>query len=90
MTPEEKQSGIPCVLIGTDGNVLATERFQQNATQYYLYNKDIQESTSSLVKEDGSADATYRYTDFGETTINGDNNDYGNGKDRRGVAAAEH
>ena len=60
-------------LIGTDGNVLATERFQQNATQYYLYNKDIQESTSSLVKEDGSADATYRYTDFGETAINGDN-----------------
>ena len=57
-------------LIGTDGNVLATERFQQNATQYYLYNKDIQGSTSSLVKEDGSADATYQYTDFGETTIN--------------------
>ena len=41
-------------LIGTDGNVLATERFQQNATQYYLYNKDIQGGTSSLVKEDGS------------------------------------
>ena len=59
-------------LIGTDGNVLATERFQQNATQYYLYNKDIQGSTSSLVKEDGSADATYQYTDFGETTIQGD------------------
>ena len=51
-------------LIGTDGNVLATERFQQNATQYYLYNKDIQGSTSSLVKEDGSADATYQYTDL--------------------------
>ena len=48
------------------------ERFQQNATQYYLYNKDIQGSTSSLVKEDGSADATYQYTDFGETTIQGD------------------
>ena len=59
-------------LIGTDGNVLATERFQQNATQYYLYNKDIQGSTSSLVKEDGSADATYQYTDFGETIIHGD------------------
>ena len=41
-------------------------------TQYYLYNKDIQGSTSSLVKEDGSADATYQYTDFGETTIQGD------------------
>ena len=59
-------------LIGTDGNVLATERFQQNTTQYYLYNKDIQGSTSSLVMEDGSADATYQYTDFGETTIQGD------------------
>ena len=59
-------------LIGTGGNVLATERFQQNATQYYLYNKDIQGSTSSLVKEDGSVDATYQYTDFGETTIQGD------------------
>ena len=23
MTPEEKQSGIPCVLIGTDGNIYA-------------------------------------------------------------------
>ena len=23
MTPEEKQSGIPCVLVGTDGNIYA-------------------------------------------------------------------
>ena len=59
-------------LIGTEGNVLATERFKGDDTQYYLYNKDIQGSTSSLVKEDGSADATYQYTDFGETTIQGD------------------
>ena len=28
-------------------------------------------STSSLVKEDGSADAIYQYTDFGETMIQG-------------------
>ena len=38
-----------------------------------MYHKDIQGSSTSLVKEDGSADATYQYTDFGETTINGDN-----------------
>ena len=43
-------------LIGTGGNVLATERFQQNATQYYLYNKDIQGSTSILVKEAGQCE----------------------------------
>ena len=59
-------------LIGTEGNVLATERFKGDDTQYYLYNKDIQGSTTSLVKEDGSADATYQYTDFGETIIHGD------------------
>ena len=60
-------------LIGTDGNFLATQRYGSDHTDYLLYHKDIQGSTTSLVKEDGSADATYRYTDFGETTINGDN-----------------
>ena len=60
-------------LIGTDGNILATQRYGSDHTDYLLYHKDIQGSTTILVKEDGSADATYRYTDFGETTINGDN-----------------
>ncbi len=60
-------------LIGTDGNILATQRYGSDHTDYLLYHKDIQGSTTSLVKEDGSANATYRYTDFGETTINGDN-----------------
>ena len=59
-------------LIGTDGNILATQRYASDGTSYYLYNKDIQGSSTSLVKEDGSADSTYQYTDFGETTINGD------------------
>ncbi len=35
--------------------------------------KISREVATSLVKEDGSADATYQYTDFGETIINGDN-----------------
>ena len=60
-------------LIGTDGNILATQRYGSDHTDYLLYHKDIQGSTTSLVKEDGSVDATYRYTDFGETMINGDN-----------------
>ena len=59
-------------MIGTEGYILATERFKGDDTQYYLYNKDIQGSTTSLVKEDGSADATYQYTDYGETIIHGD------------------
>ena len=59
-------------LIGTDGNIIATQRYGSDNAGYYLYNKDIQGSSTSLVKEDGSADSTYQYTDFGETTINGD------------------
>ena len=58
-------------LIGTDGNILATQRYGSDHTDYLLYNKDIQGSSTSLVKEDGSADATYQYTDFGETPIPG-------------------
>ena len=47
-------------MIGTEGNILATERFKGDDTQYYLYNKDIQGSTTSLVKEDGSAELIRR------------------------------
>ena len=45
-------------LIGTDGNILATQRYGSDHTDYLLYHKDIQGSTTSLVKEDESADAT--------------------------------
>lgn len=58
-------------LIGLEGNIIGTERYDGDQISYYMYNKDIQTSTTSLVKEDGSADTTYRYTDFGETTISG-------------------
>ena len=59
-------------MIGTDGNILATEILKGDVSLFFLYNLDIQGSTTSLVKEDGSADATYQYTDFGETIIHGD------------------
>ena len=72
-TTDGDNSQISQNLIGTDGNILATQRYGSDHIDYLLYHKDIQGSTTSLVKEDGSADATYRYTDFGETTINGDN-----------------
>ena len=72
-TTDGDNSQISQNLIGTDGNILATQRYGSDHTDYLLYHKDIQGSSTSLVKEDGSADATYRYTDFGETTINGDN-----------------
>ncbi|MGI6501485.1 MAG: DNRLRE domain-containing protein [Anaerostipes sp.] len=60
-------------LIGLEGNIIGTQRYASDTTSYYSYNKDIQGSTTSLIKEDGTADATYMYTDFGETTTSGNN-----------------
>ena len=66
--------------------------FKGNDTQYYLYNKDIWGSITSLVKEDGSVDATYQYTDFGETIIHGDDqakNEVSNSKTVLQMSASE-
>lgn len=51
-------------ILGTDGNIIGTYR----GKTYHQYLKDVQGSTSSIVKEDGSLSAAYAYSDFGETT----------------------
>ena len=60
-------------LLGTDGNVIGTQRYTGNDAAYYVYNKDVQGSTTNLLKEDGKADVSYLYEDFGETTSVGEN-----------------
>ena len=60
-------------LLGTDGNIIGTQRYTGNDPAYYVYNKDVQGSTTNLLKEDGKADVSYRYEDFGETTSVGEN-----------------
>ena len=56
-------------LLGTSANVIATSRGTGDAENWYLYNKDIRESTTSIIDANGSAAATYQYDDFGNTTI---------------------
>ena len=60
-------------LLGTDGNIIGTQRYTGNDAAYYVYNKDVQGSTINLLKDDGKADVSYRYEDFGETTSVGEN-----------------
>lgn len=60
-------------LFGTDGNIVGTQRYSGDKTAYYVYTKDIQGSTTNLLKEDGTVDVSYRYDDFGETDSVGDN-----------------
>ena len=56
-------------LLGTSANIIATSRGTGDSESWYLYNKDIRESTTSLTAADGSAAATYEYDDFGSTTV---------------------
>ena len=50
-------------ILSTSGATIGTYR----GSTYYGYLKDVQGSTSSIVKEDGELFAAYDYTDFGET-----------------------
>ena len=58
-------------LLGTSANVIATSRGTGNSENWYLYNKDIRESTTSIIGANGSAAATYKYDDFGNTKLTG-------------------
>ncbi|MFR2877379.1 MAG: RHS repeat-associated core domain-containing protein [Anaerovoracaceae bacterium] len=58
-------------LLGTSANVIATSRGTGNCESWYLYNKDIRESTTSIIGANGSAAATYKYDDFGNTKLTG-------------------
>ncbi|MBC5745890.1 RHS repeat-associated core domain-containing protein [Lachnospiraceae bacterium MD308] len=49
----------------------ASEEVKSDSFNYYLYNKDIQGSTTSVLNEDGAGELSYEYDNFGETKING-------------------
>ncbi|MFR7986022.1 MAG: hypothetical protein ACLU9N_10740 [Clostridia bacterium] len=56
-------------LFGREGNVIATARGAGSSETWYLYNKDVRGSTSSLIDDGGIAAAAYTYDEFGNTTI---------------------
>lgn len=57
---------------GSEDNVIGTMRNVNSADEVcYFYNKDVRESTTNLLDSAGESVVSYEYTDFGETTING-------------------
>ena len=56
-------------LLGREANVIATVRGAGSSEAWYLYNKDVRGSTSSLIDDGGTAAAAYTYDEFGNTTI---------------------
>lgn len=60
-------------VMGAEDNVIATARSAgTDQERYYFYNKDVRESTTNLLDTQGSSVISYKYSDYGETTINGD------------------
>ncbi|MEE1039005.1 MAG: polymorphic toxin-type HINT domain-containing protein [Eubacterium sp.] len=63
-------------LVGISENTIATTRDTGDSEAYYVYNKDIRESTTNLVDSSGSSEVSYEYTDYGETEITGNKDFY--------------
>ena len=64
-------------LIGAEDNILSTARTGEgDAVDFYTYTKDLRESTINVVGKDGISQKTYSYTDYGETTEQGENDFY--------------
>ncbi len=63
--------------MGTQDNVICTSRFGEDSSEsLYYYNKDIRESTTNLLDSSGNSVVSYQYTDFGETSIHGQEDFY--------------
>ena len=56
-------------LLGWEDNVIATARGTGSSEAWYLYNKDVRGSTSSLIDDSGTVAAAYEYDEFGNTMI---------------------
>jgi len=63
-------------LIGISENTIATTRGTGEEEKYYIYNKDIRESTTNVVDSNGKSEVSYEYTDYGETEITGNKDFY--------------
>lgn len=59
-------------LLGSSGSVIGTTRGTGTSEEYYLYTKDIRESTTNIIDDTGTGIVSYQYDDFGETETFGD------------------
>ncbi len=53
------------------GSVIDSARYAPTDISYYLYNKDIRNSTASILDETGSVATKYSYDEFGVTEVDG-------------------
>lgn len=68
-TTDEENQRDSFNLLGRENNVITTARGTGSGASWYLYNKDVRGSTSSLIDDSGTAATAYEYDAFGNTTI---------------------
>jgi RHS repeat-associated protein len=56
-------------ILGLDNNIVATSRKASESEKWYVYNKDIRQSTSSIVSDAGDVVKAYVYDEFGNTQV---------------------
>lgn len=54
-------------ILGLDGNIIATIRYDSGNQRAYFYNKDIRTSTTNIIDDSGNSVISYQYDDYGET-----------------------
>ncbi len=55
--------------IGAEDNILSTARIgADNVADFYVYTKDVRESTTNVIGSDGLAEVSYTYDEYGKTT----------------------
>lgn len=57
--------------LGNDGSVIGAEEYTADTSKTSLYNKDIQNSTVSLLDDSLNGTTSYTYDAFGQTTVKG-------------------
>jgi RHS repeat-associated protein len=71
-TTDAKDNKTTHNLLGGSDNVIASKRYTgTQANRYVTYNKDIRTSTTTLTDDTGTYQTAYTYTDYGETTRQG-------------------
>lgn len=59
-------------IVGPDNNIIATIRYEEDGQSAYFYNKDIRTSVTNIVDDTGVGVVSYKYDEYGTTSIYGD------------------
>ena len=64
--------------LGSNGTPISVMQMNGETARYYTFQKDMRGSTQAVIDNNGKCAEWYEYSDFGETTIHNENEDFMN------------